>query len=49
VPSRHGRIRRGTVRRISLKKGDWIGWDLLDSGAIVKGGVVPAKKPARKK
>ena len=51
VPSRNVvEFAAGTVRRIGLKKGDRIGWDLkLDSGAIVKGGVVPAKKPVRKK
>lgn len=51
VPSRHVvEFAAGTVRRIGLKKGDRIGWDLkLDSGAVVKGGVVPAKKPGRKK
>ena len=45
----------GTVRRIGLKKGDRLGWDLtLDDGTAVKGGApagrkaAPARKAARK-
>jgi uncharacterized protein len=42
----------GTFRRIGLKKGDRLGWELtLDDGTTVKGGAVgkkPAKKPAKK-
>ncbi len=37
----------GTFRRIGLKKGDRLGWDLvLDNGTVVKGGAPSGKKPA---
>jgi uncharacterized membrane protein (UPF0127 family) len=46
----------GTARRIGLKKGDRLGWDLtLDDGTQMKGGApvgkkaVPAKKAGRKR
>jgi len=35
----------GTVRRIGLKKGDRLGWDLtLDDGTVVKGGAPAGRK-----
>lgn len=51
VPARYFvEFAAGTVRRIGLKVGDRIGWDLrLDSGAQVKGGAAPAAKPGKKK
>lgn len=41
----------GTVRRLGLKKGDRLGWDLtLDDGTVLKGGAPVGKKaaPAKK-
>ncbi len=43
-------FKAGTLRRIGLKKGDRIGWDLtLDDGRLVKGGARPVGKPRKKK
>jgi len=49
VPSRHFiEFPAGTFKRLGLKKGDHLGWDLtLDDGRAVRGGVLPAK--AKKK
>lgn len=51
VPARYFvEFAAGTLRRIGLKKGDRIGWDLtLDSGARVKGGAVTTTKAGKKK
>lgn len=51
VPARYFvEFAAGTLRRIGLKKGDRIGWDLkLDDGTAVKGGLVAAKKAAKRK
>jgi hypothetical protein len=51
VPARYFvEFAAGTVRRIGLKKGDRIGWDLkLDDGTPVKGGLVSTKKAAKKR
>ena len=38
----------GTFRRLGLKKGDRLGWELnLDDGSVVKGGAASGKKPAK--
>lgn len=52
VDSRHFiEFPQGTFKRLGLKLGDRIGWDLrLDNGVIVKGGATePEKSPKRKK
>ena len=39
---------QGTFKRIGLKVGDRLGWDLrLDDGSLVKGGAMEAAKPAK--
>jgi hypothetical protein len=50
VLSRHVvELPAGTIRRLGLKKGDRLGWDLtLDDGSVVKGGAASGKKPAKK-
>ncbi len=49
VPSRHFvEFAAGTFKRLGLKKGDRLGWELtLDDGRVVRGGVPAAK--AKKK
>ena len=49
VPARHFiEFAAGTFKRLGLKKGDRLGWELtLDDGRVVRGGVPAAK--ARKK
>lgn len=51
VPARHFiEFSVGTIKRIGLKKGDRIGWDLkLDDGSPIVGGApIPAEKTASK-
>jgi hypothetical protein len=49
-PARHFvEFAAGTFRRLGLKPGDRLGWDLqLDDGRVVKGGALPASKSAAK-
>jgi uncharacterized membrane protein (UPF0127 family) len=51
VPSRYFiEFAAGTLRRINLKKGDRIGWDLkLDDGRLIKGGALAVAKRKAKK
>ena len=51
VDSRHFiEFPQGTFKRLGLKVGDHLGWDLkLDDGTLVKGGVADAVKAAKPK
>lgn len=51
VPARYFvEFAAGTVKRLGLKKGDRISWDLkLDDGTVVKGGALAPAKGVKKK
>jgi hypothetical protein len=52
LPARHFvEFAAGTLRRLGLKKGDRLGWDLkLDDGTAVKGGApVPTGAPQKRR
>ena len=50
VPARHFvEFAAGTFKRLGLKKGDRLGWELtLADGRVVRGGPVPARSPKKK-
>ena len=49
VPSRHFvEFASGTFKRLGLKKGDRLGWELtLDDGRVVRGGPTAARSPKK--
>ncbi|MCX6546760.1 MAG: DUF192 domain-containing protein [Holophagaceae bacterium] len=49
VPSRHFvEFAAGTFKRLGLKKGDRLGWELtLDDGRVVRGGPAAARSPKK--